>query len=119
LKAREAILSLNLNGVPTAEDVSLAEIAGGTEGYSGADIAELCDHAKRAAKNRQVGSGKDEVVTQGDFAEAVGKICPSVSSVQLKQFEAWRKNRQRLSEVDDEDGLKSWNQNATCVLGRR
>lgn len=102
-KAREAILALNFKGVPTAEDVSLAEIAGGTEGYTGADIAEACDRAKRAAKNRQIGSGKDEVVTKGDFAEALGKIRPSVSSAQLKQFEDWRRNRQRLSEVDGDD----------------
>jgi transitional endoplasmic reticulum ATPase len=102
LKAREAILSLNLKLVPT-ENFSLAEIAVGTENYSGADIAELCDHAKRAAKNRQISSGKNEVVMKSDFAEAIGKICPSVSSVQLKQFEAWRKTRQRLSEIDDDE----------------
>ena len=88
---------------PTAEDVSLAEIAGDTEGYTGADIAERDDRYKRAAKNRQIGSGKDEVVTKGDFAEALGKIRPSVSSAQLKQFEDWRRNRQRLSEVDGDD----------------
>ena len=74
-----------------------------TEGYSGADLAEVCDLAKRAAKNRQIESGKDEVVTKGDFAEAVGKILPSVSSVQLKQFEAWRRNRQRVSKSEEDD----------------
>jgi SpoVK/Ycf46/Vps4 family AAA+-type ATPase len=103
LKAREAILSLNLSGVPTAEDVGLAEIASRTEDYSGADIAELCDLAKRAAKNRQLVSGNNEVVTKGDFAEALGKIQPSVSPAQLKQFEDWCRNRQRLSEVDDDE----------------
>ncbi len=101
LPAREAILKLSLNGVPTAEDVSLAEIATGADGYSGADLAEMCDRAKRAAKNRQMRSGKDEVVTKEDFAEAVGKITPSVSSGQLKQFEDWRKSRQRPSEMDE------------------
>jgi SpoVK/Ycf46/Vps4 family AAA+-type ATPase len=102
-KAREAILALNLKGVPTAENVSLAEIADSMDGYTGADIAEMCDRAKRAAKNRQIGSGKDEVVTKGDFVEALGKIRPSVSPAQLKQFEDWCRNRQRLSEVDDDD----------------
>jgi transitional endoplasmic reticulum ATPase len=101
LKAREVILSLNFIGVPT--DVSFAEIGSGTEGYSGADIAELCDHAKRVAKNRQIASGKNEIVTNGDFAEAIGKIRPSVSSVQLKQFEDWRKSRQRMPETDNEE----------------
>jgi SpoVK/Ycf46/Vps4 family AAA+-type ATPase len=101
LKAREAILVLNLKGVPIAVDVSLAEISAGAVGYSGADLAEMCDRAKRAAKNRQLGSGKDEVVTKDDFAEALGKIRPSVSSAQLKQFEDWRKSRQRPSEMDE------------------
>lgn len=103
LKAREAILALNLNEVPTAEDVGLAEIASGTKGYTGADLTALCEHAKRAAKNRQIGSGKDEVLTKGDFAEALGKIRPSVSSAQLKQFEDWRRNRQGLPEIDDDE----------------
>jgi len=104
LPAREAIMKLSLNGVPTAEDVSLAEISAGAEGYSGADLAEMCDRAKRAAKNRQIGSGKDEVVTKGDFAEALGKIRPSVSSAELKKFEDWRKTRQLLSKNgEDED----------------
>ena len=101
LKAREAILVLNLKGVPIAEDVSLTDVSAATGGYSGADIAEMCYQAKRAAKNRQMKSGKNEVITKEDFAEAVGNSSPSISSVQLKQFEDWRKSRQRPPEIDE------------------
>lgn len=103
LRARQAILALNLHAVPVADELNLAEVANNTERYSGADLVELCDRAKRAAKNRQVKTGQDEVVSKADLAEAIGKIRPSVSSTQLKQFEAWRKDRQRLSEIDDDE----------------
>ena len=46
-KAREAIVALNMKDVPAADNVSFAEIATKAERYSGADIAELCDRAKR------------------------------------------------------------------------
>jgi hypothetical protein len=61
----------------------------------------MCYQAKRAAKNRQMKSGKNEVITKEDFAEAVGNSSPSISSVQLKQFEDWRKSRQRPPEIDE------------------
>jgi transitional endoplasmic reticulum ATPase len=89
-KAREAIIALNMKGVPAAADVSFASIAPMTEGYSGADVAELCDRAKRFALNRQLASGGQETVTTKDFADAIEKVKPSVTSDMLKEFESWR-----------------------------
>ncbi len=102
-KAREAILSLNLNGVPAAPELSLAELAKQADGYSGADMAELCDRAKRAAKNRQVASTKDEVVTTEDFAAAMSKVRPSVTPDQLKEYETWRDSREKPKDTDGEE----------------
>ena len=102
-KAREAILALNLKGVPIDPELSLADQATRAEGYSGADMAEVCDRAKRAAKNRQVASGKDEFVTKDDFAAALVKVKPSVTPEQLKEYESWRDSRQKPGDADDED----------------
>ena len=90
VKAREAIIALNVRGVPVAGDVSLADVAAKAEGYSGADIAELCDRAKRFALNRQLAAGTEESVTCADFSAALVKVRPSVSPEMLKEFEAWR-----------------------------
>ena len=102
-QAREAILALNLKGVPIAPELSLADQAGKTDGYSGADMAEVCDRAKRAAKNRQVASGKDEFVTKDDFVAALAKVKPSVTAEQLKEYETWRDSREKPKGADDEE----------------
>jgi transitional endoplasmic reticulum ATPase len=89
-KAREAIVALNMKEVPTANGVSFAGIAATTEGYSGADVAEVCDRAKRFALNRQIAGGGQETVTAKDFTDAFEKVKPSVTSEMLKEFESWR-----------------------------
>jgi len=88
--AREAIVRLNMEGVPVADDVDYAAIAARTDRFSGADMASLCDRAKRSAKNRQLASGQDEDVTQEDFEAALGKVRPSVTPEHLAEFDAWR-----------------------------
>ncbi len=101
--AREAILGLNMRDVPAAEDVSLADVAARAEGYSGADMAELCDRAKRSALCRQLGSGSEERVNADDFASALQKVSPSVMPDHLKQFEAWRDSRLTPTGTDDDE----------------
>ena len=39
---RRQLLDINLKGVPLTEDVNLDEIAKQLEGYSGADITNVC-----------------------------------------------------------------------------
>jgi len=100
--AREAIIALNMRGVPVADSVSFADIAAKTEGYSGADVAELCDRAKRCALNRQLASGQEESVTAADFDAALRKVKPSVSVELLTQFEQWRASK-HAGEGDEDD----------------
>jgi SpoVK/Ycf46/Vps4 family AAA+-type ATPase len=102
-KAREAIIVLNMKEVPVAGNLCFAEIAAKTDGYSGADIAELCDRAKRFALNRQLASGSEQTVTAEDFAAALVKSKPSVSPELLKEFEVWRESRLTPTGPGDED----------------
>jgi len=44
-KARESILRVHTKVMPLAPDVSLDELAAGTPGFSGADLANLCNEA--------------------------------------------------------------------------
>lgn len=88
--AREAIVASNMRDVPVASDVTLADVAAQTDSYSGADIAELCDRAKRLALTRQLTSGAEENVTGNDFAAALARVRPSVTLSMLKEYESWR-----------------------------
>jgi len=92
-----------MRGVPLAADVSLAEVAQKTEGYSGADMAEICRQAKRLAIRRQLESGKDEDITAGDFAAAIGKVNISVNPEQIARFDKWRSSRARPPDADSDD----------------
>jgi SpoVK/Ycf46/Vps4 family AAA+-type ATPase len=101
--AREAIVAYNMREVPVAAGVALADVAGKTDGYSGADMAELCDRAKRSALARQLASGKEESVTADDFAAALGKVRPSVTPAMMKEFETWRDSRLTPAGAGEED----------------
>jgi len=89
-KAREAIFAYNMKGVPVAKDVSFAAIAEKTEGYSGADVVEICKHAKKKAIRRQLESDRDEEITVDDFEAALDKVKASVAKDNLVNFEKWR-----------------------------
>ena len=101
--AREAIVRLSMQGVPVAADVDYAAIAERADRFSGADMASLCDRAKRFAKNRQLASGKDEEVTQADFDAALEKVRPSVTPEHLAEFDAWRAGHAASSDEEGED----------------
>ncbi len=102
-EAREAIIALNMKEVPVASDVSLPDIASQTDGYSGADMAEVCDRAKRFALSRQLASGSEESVTNQDFSNALDKVRPSVTAEMLNEFESWRDAKAKPSDADEED----------------
>ncbi len=102
--AREAIIALNMKEVPFADDMSLADITAQTDGYSGADIAELCDRAKRSALNRQLTSSGEEQVGMEDFAAALEKVRPSITQDLLKQFEKWRDSKMAPTGSGNDEG---------------
>jgi cell division protease FtsH len=68
-RGREAILQIHSRGIPMDKSVDLQSIAGGTPGFSGADLANLVNEAALTAAryNRKV-------VTRPDFDEALDKI---------------------------------------------
>ncbi len=69
VRGREQILKVHMKKLPLAEDVKPAIIARGTPGFSGADLANLCNEAALFAAR-----GNKEVVDQDDFERAKDKI---------------------------------------------
>ncbi|MDC6465390.1 ATP-dependent zinc metalloprotease FtsH [Pelagibacteraceae bacterium] len=66
---REAILKVHIKKINTGPDVKLRTIARGTPGFSGADLANLCNESAllAARKNKRV-------VTMSDVEEAKDKV---------------------------------------------
>jgi len=83
-RARLEIFKLYTKGMPLANDVDVAHLAGVTKYYSGADIDALCREAAMYALRMDV---KSKEVTLANFQKAMERIGPSV----LPDMEAWYK----------------------------
>lgn len=98
---RESLLRINLKEVELADDVNLGSIAEKLEGYSGADITNVCRDASLMSMRRRIAGltpeeirnlSKEELrlpTTGEDFLEAVRKVSKSVSSEDLEKYEKW------------------------------
>lgn len=100
---RLELLKINLRGVNMAEDVILEEIAKKMDGYSGADITNVCRDASMMAMRRRIRGltpeqiknlPKEELdlpVNMEDFGLALNKVSKSVSDADIKKYEEWMK----------------------------
>ena len=68
-RGREAILRIHSRNVPLAPDVNLEELARGTPGFSGADLANLVNEAALVAARKE-----KTQVDRLDFQEALDKL---------------------------------------------
>jgi katanin p60 ATPase-containing subunit A1 len=85
------------------EDVIVEELAGMIEGYSGADITNICRDASMMSMRRRIrGLTPEEIrsipkqelelpCTRNDFIEAIQKIQSSVSKDDIKKYLDWMK----------------------------
>jgi SpoVK/Ycf46/Vps4 family AAA+-type ATPase len=76
-EAREAIIRSVLAGRPLAEDLDLAALAARTDGYSAADLAQLCESAAAAALEASIVSNSSRPITLADFTRGLHEIRPS------------------------------------------
>ncbi|XP_077206252.1 katanin p60 ATPase-containing subunit A1 isoform X1 [Paroedura picta] len=100
-KGREELLRINLRELELAGDVDLATIAQNMEGYSGADITNVCRDASLMAMRRRIEGltpeeirnlSRDEMhmpTTMEDFEMALKKVSKSVSAADIEKYEKW------------------------------
>ncbi|MFX1245555.1 MAG: AAA family ATPase, partial [Promethearchaeota archaeon] len=84
--ARLEILQVHTRGMPLDKDVSLSELAKTTEGYSGADLANLIREAGMFAIRTEE---KLTTVKAKHFKVALEKIKPSITQEMLKAYEEY------------------------------
>jgi len=75
--AREAIFRTHLRDRPI-EGIDVAELARRTEGYSGADIALICESATEEALMDSVRTGETRLIRMPDLLDAIGTVQPSI-----------------------------------------
>jgi cell division protease FtsH len=78
IKGREQILKVHMRKVPLAEGVDIFEVAKGTPGFSGAELANLINEAALHSARR---GGK--LITMADLEEAKDKIFMGVARTSM------------------------------------
>ena len=97
-KGREQILGIHTSEMPLAKDVDLADIAGKTDRFTGADLEDV---VRRAGLNalRRAGSDVKEVKA-ADFAEALEDSRATVTSKMEEEYKKMRGElKKRAAEV--------------------
>lgn len=108
--ARITLFKLNMRDVEVEADVDLGALADKTDGYSGADVANVCRdaammsvrRAMEAARARGL-TGSDmhrelvanqaelsSAVSNNDFLHAINKVNPSVGQSDLRRYDDWK-----------------------------
>jgi SpoVK/Ycf46/Vps4 family AAA+-type ATPase len=77
--AREGVFRLHLRDRPVA-GIDLAKLAGLTDGYSGADIAHICESAAEIALMDSVKLGSPRMIGNADLEAAIAEIKPSLGA---------------------------------------
>jgi SpoVK/Ycf46/Vps4 family AAA+-type ATPase len=75
--ARESIFRYHLAGRPI-ENIDLARLAKRTDGFSGADIAHVCESAAELALMDSIESGATRMIGMADLETALGSIRSSI-----------------------------------------
>src|SRR5438093_1595294 len=96
LEARKQIFRIHTKKTPLADDVKLDDLARKTEGYTGADIASICNTAVMLSIKEHIGKAKDPEdakkrakglkVAKRHYDEAMQKVKP-ISSQELRMYE--------------------------------
>ncbi|XP_035845073.1 katanin p60 ATPase-containing subunit A1 [Helianthus annuus] len=101
-KSRMELIKINLKTVKVAADMDFTVIARRTDGYSGDDLTNVCRDASFEGMRRKLaGKTREEIrnmpkdnfakvpVTMRDFEEAIKRVQPSVSAVDIERHENW------------------------------
>ncbi len=77
--AREAVFRYHLRERPVA-GINLARLAKLTDGYSGADIAHICETASERALMDSIHRGEARMIGQPDLEGAIAEVKPSLGA---------------------------------------
>ncbi|MBI2931552.1 MAG: ATP-binding protein [Planctomycetes bacterium] len=88
--ARRQILVMNLKEVPLDPDVNLDALASRLEGYSGADVAYVCRKVSEERFLESIQKGDEKAISRTDFDQALAKLKPSVSRIDIDRFAKFR-----------------------------
>jgi SpoVK/Ycf46/Vps4 family AAA+-type ATPase len=82
---RKNIFQFNLSGIPLDKDFNFETLAARTEGFTGADIASVCQEAKMELVRKRIG-GKKTTLSMDTMDKILSKRRPSVTLQHLQVY---------------------------------
>lgn len=92
-QARHELFRLVLNGCPMTDDVLLNELACQCDGFSGADIVNLCERVKLIPFCESINTNIDRAVNMTDFRNVMKDAVPSVDRRKLSRYRNWMNHK--------------------------
>ena len=96
--SRVEIFKIHTKGMPLAKNVSLDELSGKTEGFSGADIEGLCREAAMLSLRDDI---KANSVNKSHFERAMSNMSPSITKELIDHYKRLRESRTKDIIKDD------------------
>ena len=87
--SREKLFEKNLEDVPKSKEIDYKELAKLSEGYTGADIANICREAKQKALNESLKSGTEVEVSMEIMKAILKNIKPSAPEGLVKSYQGF------------------------------
>ncbi len=88
-EAREEILGIRMRRMDVRDDISAAELGPKMEGYSGAEIVNICQRAGYAALKDQEDTGLNQQIGREHFDLALAEVSPMTTPEMMLGFEEW------------------------------
>ncbi|BDD55001.1 hypothetical protein MAP00_000560 [Monascus purpureus] len=90
LEARKEILSLWFRKSVVHPEVVLEQLALRTEGYSGAELVNICETAGDVALDEEEETGEEQSVRWKHFEYALGQVKRQITDAVVQAYEDWR-----------------------------
>ena len=89
-KARQQIIKINLKDKPVSNSLDLEDLSDRTDGWSGAEVAELCRIAALNARNEWFEDrSKRVIISMKHFEAAFKEVQPGLSETMLTELQEW------------------------------
>ncbi|KAL8843061.1 MAG: hypothetical protein Q9176_002364 [Flavoplaca citrina] len=91
-RTRSEIIAIETRRMCIGTDFNAAYLTEATDGYSGAEVVELCQEAGYTAfeEELETGQAQPQRIAMGHFQDALDRITKQVTPELLREYEAWR-----------------------------
>lgn len=90
-EARREILHIWITKSAVDDSVNINDLAIFTDGYSGAELVSICEHAADLALEEEEQNGKERDITWAHFQCALSQVPKQLSGPLINGYEIWRR----------------------------